>query len=446
MDAHSTAQNNVRLFILFRILFNARFYYPVFAVLFLDLGLTMQQFAMVNVVWAISIILLEVPSGAVADQIGRRTMVVIATFLMVIEIGLIAFVPLGNSSLIFWAIILNRILSGAAEAAASGADEALAYDSLLADGREGEWPRVLELLMRVQAVAFIVTSLTGAVVFHAPTMNRVLGWIGLDTNFPAEVTLRFPIYLTLGMAFAAVTVSLLMREPAPVSQKQTTFTTTVRQILSAAKWILATPMAMALIVVALCFDSFVRLFLTFNSSYYRLIEIPEVAFGVIGATFALLGFFIAPVGRRLVAKWGAGTNFAALGVLIFLGLLGVGLSIPGFGVFFILPLGAAMFLMNFFLSHYLNALVESASRATVLSFKNLCMNISYAIVGAGFGIFVEQMKSSPHDPRSGDVELDALALALPWLPWAFLCTAPLILIFAVRAKNRPRPVAPASLA
>ena len=40
------AIKNVRLFIAFRIFFNARFYYPVFTILFLDFGLTMAQFAL----------------------------------------------------------------------------------------------------------------------------------------------------------------------------------------------------------------------------------------------------------------------------------------------------------------------------------------------------------------------------------------------------------------
>ncbi|MDH3869135.1 MAG: hypothetical protein OET08_07150, partial [Desulfuromonadales bacterium] len=43
---------NVRLFIIFRVLFNARFYYPVFSILFLDFGLTLSQFAILNAVWA----------------------------------------------------------------------------------------------------------------------------------------------------------------------------------------------------------------------------------------------------------------------------------------------------------------------------------------------------------------------------------------------------------
>jgi len=75
---------NIPRFLAFRVLFNARFYYPVLGVLFIDLGLTVPQYALLNVVWAITIVALEVPSGALADVIGRRRMVVAAAALMVI--------------------------------------------------------------------------------------------------------------------------------------------------------------------------------------------------------------------------------------------------------------------------------------------------------------------------------------------------------------------------
>ena len=143
MTTQPSYSRNIPLFIAFRVLFNARWYYPVLAVLFLDLGLSVQQYALLNVAWAAAIVGLEVPSGAMADYFGRKRMVVFASVLMVIEMSIFAFAPRGNTTLLFSLFILNRLFSGAAEASASGADEALAYDSLRADGREKEWPLVL---------------------------------------------------------------------------------------------------------------------------------------------------------------------------------------------------------------------------------------------------------------------------------------------------------------
>ena len=97
-------------------------------VLFLDLGLKLEQYAILNVIWAVTILLFEIPSGAFADVIGRRLMVIVAAALMVGEMFVFAFAPVGVW--LFPLLVINRVLSGMAEACASGADEALAYDSL----------------------------------------------------------------------------------------------------------------------------------------------------------------------------------------------------------------------------------------------------------------------------------------------------------------------------
>ncbi|MBT8330192.1 MAG: MFS transporter, partial [Desulfofustis sp.] len=125
---------NIRLFIAFRVFFNARFYYPVFTILFLDYGLTIEQFSILNTVWAITIVCAEVPSGALADLLGRKRLLVLTSLLMIVELSVIAFVPITSMTIIFWAFLVNRVLSGLAEAMASGADEAIAYDSLIAEG------------------------------------------------------------------------------------------------------------------------------------------------------------------------------------------------------------------------------------------------------------------------------------------------------------------------
>ena len=210
----SAFSRNIPLFVAFRVLFNARWYYPVLGVLFLDFGLSIQQYALLNVAWAVAIVGLEVPSGALADQLGRKRMVVFAAILMVVEMAVFAFAPRGNPSLLFALFLVNRVLSGAAEASASGADEALAYDSLVVDGRADEWPRVLERLMRWQAAAFFITMMLGATFYDARFVQSALDGLGLPWKVTPGVTMRFPIYLTLGNAVLALLAALNFREPA----------------------------------------------------------------------------------------------------------------------------------------------------------------------------------------------------------------------------------------
>ena len=80
---------NIRRFIAFRIFFNARFYYPIFTILFLDFGLTLEQFAILNTAWAATIVLLEVPSGALADTLGRRNLVIASAGIMIVEMAIL---------------------------------------------------------------------------------------------------------------------------------------------------------------------------------------------------------------------------------------------------------------------------------------------------------------------------------------------------------------------
>lgn len=90
--------------------FNARFYYPVFTILFLDFGLTLEQFALLNVIWALTIVLLEVPSGALADTVGRKNLLICTAVFMVVEISLLCFAPKGNPHLLFAIFLVNRVL------------------------------------------------------------------------------------------------------------------------------------------------------------------------------------------------------------------------------------------------------------------------------------------------------------------------------------------------
>src|SRR6478752_2514930 len=100
-DSSHRADRNWRLFVLFRVLFNSRFYYPVLAVLFLDLGLSATQYTLLNFAWAIAIVCTDLPAGALADRIGRRPLVIAAAVLMVMEMAVLGVAPVGGGALLF---------------------------------------------------------------------------------------------------------------------------------------------------------------------------------------------------------------------------------------------------------------------------------------------------------------------------------------------------------
>ena len=403
-------------------LFNARWYYPVLAVLFIDFGLTIEQYALLNVAWAAAIVGLEVPSGALADALGRKRMIVFAAALMVVEMTLFAFAPRGASWL-FWVFLINRVLSGAAEASASGADEALAYDSLDEAERTVEWPRVLERLMRWQSGGFFVAMLLGGAVYDAHTWQ----WLGLP--LAQETTMRFPIYLTLLNAVLCLLVTLRLREP-PSARTHTSSGATWRATLAAGRWILQTPAALVVILAGLCFDSIIRLFLTLGGNYYRLIKLPEATFGLVGSGFAILGFFTPRLSKWLVAHGSKRVNFTIVAALTMTGLIGIAFAWPRWGVLLVAPFGIAMSMLGFFVSHYLNeAVTDSSLRATVLSFRGLAFNLAYGTVGLLFAALSRAL-------RGAGTQEAIFAQTLRWLPWYFAGTLLALALAAARLARR----------
>ena len=416
---------NARLFIWFRIFFNCRFYYPIFTILFLDLGLSIGEFAAMNVVWALTSVVLEVPSGALADRFGRRPLVVGAGVLMVLEMIVLAVMPAGRHDIVLWLFVVNRVLSGAAEACASGADEALAYDSLPEGQRKILWPKIMARLSRAMALGFVVSSISGSVLYdHA----HLSAWFGVTV--PKALAIKLPILLCIGTSIACLITALRMKEEWTVPAKGPLLTSireTWASILQTGGWIWRTKAAFALILFGLVFDCIIRLFLTVTSNFYRLIHIEEFWFGVIGTGVSLLGLFTATLMEKATHRMRAVTNFSWLALMVLGGLFAAAYPVSGWvGVLLVVPLFMSMRFLQFFLSHYMNAVVSSEQRATALSFRGLTTNLAYGSITLLFGWHTAHLAGQKGlEPDN----IQVFASSLQYWPWFFVVTSVLAVIW-----------------
>ena len=395
-------EGNLRRFIIFRLFYSARFYYPVLTVLFLDYGLTLEQFGILNIAWAMTIVFAEVPSGALADIVGRKRLLVFASALMVVEMLLLVLVPMGASSLLFSVFLVNRICSGLSEAAASGADEALAYDSLKALGREHEWALLLETTTRVVAIGFFTTMILGAFAFDSAMVNGTLRYLTNEWQLNEQTIIRLPIILTLLTSMIVLVTSLSfydidkdalaqarqVAEGGSLSAVRESFS----QILTAGRWTFGHQFVFFVILASLALDSVARQFVVLASEYYRSIDIPISWFGFIGAAMALIGIANARLARLMVMHLSPFKNFLCLsGVLIF-SLCGLMLAIPHYGVVFAVGAFAILGMVQFQASFYINRAVDSKLRATVLSFKGLALNLGLGIASLLYTGLVSTLK------------------------------------------------------
>lgn len=385
-------RRNPRLFVFFTVLYNARAYYPVLAILFTDLGLSLQQFVLLNGVWAAAIFLLEVPSGALADTIGRKRLLVFSAALMVVEMGVLLFAPKDGGWLLFSLCLLNRFLSGASEAAASGADEAIAYDALPEAGRESAWDDVLATAMRWRSAGFLIAMTMGGLLYDPSWWNRL---VPDAFDVPVALAHRLPVALVFFQALACLGIALRFEETPPhaghaAGRCQAALRLTLRTAAQA-----FTTRSIAIVLLGgLLIDAVTRNFATLNSEYYRLIGIPGWAFGLLGSLIAVGNWFIPAIAAKVNRRYSPTTTLALTGGVATLALL---LLVPAWPWFGLLPAMVLMMLLGFVsftISRFLHGVAESDQRATLLSVKGLVFNLGYGLYSLAFSLLLAGLGKS----------------------------------------------------
>ncbi|MGB0418409.1 MAG: MFS transporter [Opitutales bacterium] len=417
-----SARQNVRRFILFRVAFSARFYYPIYALLFLDLGMSLAQFGILNALWAFTIVLCELPSGALADTIGRRKLVRFAALCMMLEMCLLLLTPVGGGTFAFVLLAMNRILSGLAEAAASGADEALCYDSLQQAGVASEWSAVLVRVQQATSIAFFFALMLGAAAYDPSWLQPLCAYFGYKLTVDASAFVKLPVFLTLLSSLVALCMAYRMQESSRHSAAQSHwahFRRTRLQALLAGRWIMRSSLVFAVILSAMIFDSVIRQFLTLASQYWEVIGLPVASFGLIGSSMALLGLAVPYVARRLVMAYSPQVNFCFTSFLILLGLVGLAMVLPFWGILPAIFLYFSMQMTAYFTSHYLNQAAPSRMRATLLSFRSLATNVAYGVVACLYALLIWQLKNAqqPLECKVASARMQQQAVFVEALNW-----------------------------
>ena len=160
---------------------------PVIVLFWNSLGLEMFEIAILQAIFAVAVVLLEVPSGYAADLLGRKAVIVIGSTLVLF--GTTAYVLAGG----FNSCVIAELFYAVGVSLISGADEALIYDTLLEQQREAEFTRILGRNRFLMLIFMAVGSALGG----------ALSFWGL----------RVPFYAALAGDAVALAVACSLREP-----------------------------------------------------------------------------------------------------------------------------------------------------------------------------------------------------------------------------------------
>lgn len=323
-------------------------------------GMNVQMVVYCEIIYAVTIVLFEIPSGILADKFGRKRLLVINSALAAVEFIILLF---ANSFRIFGIAVS---LSGIGKAFSSGSQNALLYDSLLVEKKENSFEKFLGRLYAVDFTGSMIAALSGSILANM---------FGFEFNY---------IVSFFSMFFAFI-ITLSLREP-PIITKQERELTEIKQY---AKQALLIFKKKPLVFIYGLTGAVLGACLIYLDEFWQLIidnvGISVAFFGIIGAvemSFKIPGNLLA---YRLKEK--LSYKIILIGILIF--------NVTGYiaiyytrNVFCLIPMIAISLVAGIvepLITGYLHHNTESYIRATVESFSSLGLRLISILIGLIFG-------------------------------------------------------------
>lgn len=347
----------------------ASFIWGINTLFLLDAGLSNLEAFAANAFFTVGMVLFEVPTGVVADGWGRRVSFLLGT--VTLAVSTYFYYLLWQLSAPFWWWALVSVLLGLGFTFFSGAVEAWLVDALRFEGYEGGMEAVLGRGVMVSGVAMLVGSVAGGVI--------------------AQITnLGVPFLIRVGVLLAMFLVAFrLMHDVGFTPERSARPLRAVRTVLAASIENGLKNPPVRYVMLAGPFSAGVGIYVFYALQPYLLELFGDPrAYSVAGLAAAVvagaevLGGWLAPRIRRLVRK-------RTTVLIISVGLAAVILVVLGFTRVF----WAALALLTLWAvvdaagvpvrQAYLNDMIASKQRATVLSFDSL--------IGSSGGVVVQPM-------------------------------------------------------
>jgi MFS family permease len=340
-------------------------YMPVIVLFYQSNGLDMQDVFILQAIYSIAIVVLEIPSGYFADVWGRKFTMIAGGFLGVA--GFITY-SLTNG---FWGFLVAELILGVGQSMISGSDSALLYDSLLHDKREKEYIKTEGKIISIGNFSETLAAIAG--------------------GFLAEITLRTPFIAQIAIAMLAIPAALTLVEPPKASSRKAT----LKEVLNVVKETLHLNKSLRdNILISSLIGTSTLTFAWFVQPWLK--EAGESP-GTIGVIWSLLNLTVGITtlyAYYFERRLGKIKTIWLIVVLVSGCYIASGIWIESWALLFLFVFYFARGIATPVLKDYINRLTRSEVRATVLSIRNFIIRFNFVLIGPFLGWYTEHYSLS----------------------------------------------------
>jgi MFS family permease len=358
-----TASRFVASYYLYQVTATCVFFTPMFYVYYQErVGLALATILWLQAYYLVVRAALDLPLGALADRYSRRACLVAYAVGTALGAAILVVSPRPLTA------VAAETLFAVGAAFKSGADSAFLFDGLARAGRLDLYPRTESRAQAVVSLASGAAAIVGGLL--------------------AALDLRLPYVATVLAASASAAIIGALVEDGPAAATRPTARELVGEAARLARDAPAVRWVMALSAFAIVSS---HAYYYLQQPYLRAIGVPLALFGVVFAATKAVTALVASVAHRVDEAVGPLPTTALMAAMPLVGLAAMSAVAGPVGAALLLTRGVLDGLWQPLLNVYMNRLVPSRLRATMLSAQGLVARLALAaalaLLGAGSARF-----------------------------------------------------------
>ncbi len=339
----------------------ALFLIPVIIPFFQENGLSLKAVFLLQSVFAISLMVLELPSGYLSNGCRRKPTMIVGSIVGVL--GMLLY----SIAATFWGFFIGEILLAVMVSFYSGTKEAMVYDTLLELGEEKSYRRIIGQQQFAGFTSQAIASVTGGML--------------------AVIALRTTAWATVIPFMIGLVVVFLLQEPKRHKLQEVRHCKAIWDITTHA--LVKNVPLRSIVILHAVISSLTLTLVWFTQPYQTMVGLPLALFGVTHAVMMIITGLASKWVHQLEKKADDRLILITIASIVIASYLSLGFVTSLWGIA-LLFLGRVMWgFLTPLTSDMVNRMTTSEVRATVLSVRSFGSSLLFGIVSPLIGYLAD---------------------------------------------------------
>ncbi len=342
--------------------------YAIERLFFEQRGMTVQALVYIEIIYALTVVILEIPSGIISDRCGHKRMMVVSNILACLEFIILLY----SHEFIHFAIVV--VMAGIGHCACSGSENALLYDSLCLLGKEQDFEGHIGRLNAVDFTAVTIAASAGGI---------LAGRYGFELNY---IISAVSMLVSLVIVIILLEPAKIQKNPGNHEMRTDDYFPFKRYVVTSIRFFRGHPGVSLVLLAGMITGATLNFLEEFWQIYLERMKIPVAWFGLFLSLFMALRLPGSILVSALKKRFGVRTILSGVAAVFAAGFIYIAIA-RNYSSLVILAVislfsGITDPLISGYLHHKIN---DNDMRATIESFQSLGLKGFVALTGMGFG-------------------------------------------------------------